>query len=102
MQDATTSTRCALVEFNVLINGDVRGLQVISSMKHDIIESVIVVLDSYPIVPVVNSGTSNPTVIGAACGNNPIPSSPSNYLIKINECLSGTFNYTLYKMSIQA
>lgn len=101
MQDATTSTRCALVEFNVLINGDVRGLQVISSMKNGISESVIVLLDSYPIVPDVNSGTSNPTVIGAACGNNPTPSS-GNYLIKINECLTGTFNYTLYKMSIQA
>jgi hypothetical protein len=103
MQDTTTSSTCAIVEFTVLANNATYALKINSIIKNGIGETTFVELKTSTSLsgsPVDETG-SNPTPNpGQACG---IFTTTSGFLsVVIDPCLSGTFNYTLYKMSIQA
>lgn len=105
MQDTGTSSTCAIVEFTVLANNSTYALKINSIIKNGIGETTFVELKTSTTLsgsPVDETGL-NPTPTpdpGQICGT--FTTTPDSLSVVIDPCLNGTFNYTLYKMSIQA
>ena len=115
MQDALSPTSCAVVEFDVLANGTIRALKTVSVMVSDVTNDFSLAINGstgeYEIVLLSSVGgtiTGNPgeTVTGpqpVSLCNSPNPSEGANtFLIQFHNCLLRDYNYTLYKMSIEA
>ncbi len=102
MQDTGTSSTCAIVEFTVLANNSTYALKINSIIKNGIGETTFVELKTSTSLtgsPVDETGFDPTPVPGVSCGSF---STTADLSVVIDPCLSGTFNYTLYKMSIQA
>jgi hypothetical protein len=105
MQDTTTSSTCAIVEFTVLANNATYALKINSVIQNGISTSptpTFVELRTPTTrvgAPVDENGTTIPQ-LESFCGT--FTTTTDFLSIIIDPCISGTFNYTLYKMSIQA
>lgn len=114
MQDTLSPTSCAVVEFNVLANGSARSLQTVSVMVSDVTgdfanafngssEYEIVLLSS---VSATITGNPGQTITGPqltlVCNTNNPTEGANTFLVQFNNCLLRDYNYTLYKMSIEA
>ena len=114
MQDTLDPAACALIEFNVLANGtSARGLQTCSIIVNDSTGDLglfdingnynIIVLSSAAGTLTTNSGeTITDAQVSSICNSNNPTESVNTFLIKFNDCLFRDYNYTLYKMSIEA
>ena len=106
LQDTTTPATCGVIEFLVLANNSVYFLNTTSAILNgsDLINNAQNIIQ-------LRSSTSNTasspvdqngqtiTTAGSFCGTGTIT---SDLHIILDPCLSGQYNYTLYKMSIQA
>ena len=113
---STVDATCAVVEFNVLANGSsARALNVVSVIVSDVngdLSNAQNIDGVYEIVKLSTASgtiTTNPNetitpsqALAAACNTNNPTETGSTFLIQFNNCLQQNYNYTLYKMSIQA
>jgi hypothetical protein len=104
MQDTGTPSTCAIVEFTVLANNATYALKINSVIQNGILGSPTFVelktSTSLTGSPVDETGFNPTPDPGQICDNTFTPTSDLSVII--DPCISGTFNYTLYKMSIQA
>jgi len=109
IQNNTNPADCAFVEFNVLINGNnFRSLEIVKTMvpssgtlyeqSEDFGQAGLVVLLS-----AVGDGAQGGTEILPQCAGGSYPVLGTNLVgVALNRCIQGTYNITLYKMSIEA